>query len=95
MITTSIDQHSVVAPPAPTSRAVADARALLHETADALGLDPGTREMLALPERAVSVSIPVVMDDGDVAVFPGYRVDEGVVWGLTRRVLQDFLGRLA
>ncbi len=74
MITTSIEHQPIVAPPAPTRRAVADARALLHETADALGLDPGMREVLAMPERAVSVTIPVVMDDGEVAVFSGYRV---------------------
>ena len=53
---------------------LADARTLLDEAADALGLEPGLRSVLAAPERALSVNIPVVMDDGQVEVFAGYRV---------------------
>jgi 8-oxo-dGTP pyrophosphatase MutT (NUDIX family) len=32
--------------------------------------------------------------EGAVLVFPGFRVEEGVIWGLTLRILQDFLARL-
>ena len=46
----------------------------MHETADALGLEPGLRDVLATPERSVTVNVPVVMDDGEVRVFEGYRV---------------------
>ena len=60
-------------PQTPTST-MADTRALLEEVADALGLEPGVRKVLALPERVLAVNIPVVMDDGQVEVFPGFRV---------------------
>jgi glutamate dehydrogenase (NAD(P)+) len=59
--------------PAPLG-AIADARALLDEAADSLGIEPGLRDVLAAPERALAVNIPVVMDDGQVEVFPGFRV---------------------
>ena len=64
---------AIPAPQAPTT-VIADARALLEETAAALNLEPGIREVLSVPERSLSVNIPVVMDDGQVEVFPGYRV---------------------
>jgi glutamate dehydrogenase (NAD(P)+) len=61
--------------PAPTpASGLADARALLDEAAAALELEPGLRQVLAVPERALAVNIPVVMDDGQVEVFAGYRV---------------------
>jgi glutamate dehydrogenase (NAD(P)+) len=53
---------------------LSDARALVEETAEALNLEPGIREVLSVPERSLAVTIPVVMDDGQVEVFPGYRV---------------------
>jgi hypothetical protein len=39
----------------------------------------------------VSHHLPV---EGAVLVFPGFRVEEGIVWGLTRRILEDLLSRL-
>jgi glutamate dehydrogenase (NAD(P)+) len=66
---------------APAPDAVAEARALLEEAAAALGLEPGLRELLALPERVVVVNIPVVMDDGQVEVFPGFRVQHSSARG--------------
>src|SRR5215207_3883197 len=59
---------------APATDAIAEARALLEEAAAALGLEPGIRKVLSVPERSLAVNIPVVMDDGQVEVFPGYRV---------------------
>ena len=80
MITT-LQPTSVVQPaPAPSS-AVSDARALLQETADALGLGPGLTEVLSAPERTIAVNIPVVLDDGEVAVFPGFRVQHSSARG--------------
>ena len=60
---------------------LADARALLDEAADALDLDPGLRSVLAAPERALSVNIPVIMDDGQVELFAGYRVQHSSARG--------------
>ncbi len=40
--------------------------------------------MLRFPERALSVSIPVRLDDGSLAVYPGYRVQHSSVRGPTK-----------
>jgi len=42
--------------------------------AEKLNLEPGLREVLRNPRRAVTVTFPVRMDDGNVRVFEGYRV---------------------
>ncbi len=42
--------------------------------ADKLHLDDGLRRVLQEPDRELSVSLPVVMDDGTIQVFKGYRV---------------------
>jgi glutamate dehydrogenase (NAD(P)+) len=42
--------------------------------ADRLNLDPGMREVLRRPRRALTLSLPVKMDDGSIRVFEGYRV---------------------
>jgi glutamate dehydrogenase (NAD(P)+) len=42
--------------------------------AEQIGLDSGTRELLRQPLREYQFSIPVRMDDGDVRVFRGFRV---------------------
>jgi glutamate dehydrogenase (NAD(P)+) len=60
---------------------LADAQALLDEAADALDLEPGLRSVLATPERALSVNVPVIMDDGQVEVFTGYRVQHSSARG--------------
>jgi glutamate dehydrogenase (NAD(P)+) len=39
-----------------------------------MDLDPGVLEVLRYPRRALEVSIPVRMDDGQIRVFKGYRV---------------------
>jgi len=44
------------------------------EIADKLNLDQGTRELLREPLREFHFSIPVHMDDGNVKVFQGFRV---------------------
>jgi glutamate dehydrogenase (NAD(P)+) len=45
-----------------------------NAAADKLGLDEGLREVLRRPDREVTVAIPVVMDNGKLEVFTGYRV---------------------
>ena len=39
-----------------------------------MGSSRASANVLALPERVLAVNIPVVMDDGQVEVFPGFRV---------------------
>ncbi|MDD5251714.1 MAG: Glu/Leu/Phe/Val dehydrogenase [Patescibacteria group bacterium] len=46
----------------------------LKNAAEAAGLDPVVVEVLKHPKRILQVSVPVVMDDGAVKVFEGYRV---------------------
>lgn len=49
----------------------------LHQldiTAEKLDLDDGLHEILKHPKRAIIVSIPIKMDNGDVKVFMGCRV---------------------
>jgi glutamate dehydrogenase/leucine dehydrogenase len=46
----------------------------LSATAEKLGLDGGVHEILRHPKRALIVSIPVKMDNGNVNVFIGCRV---------------------
>ena len=46
-----------------------------------LGLDPGLWKILTTPKRQIIVSCPVVMDNGQVEVFTGYRVQYNVTLG--------------
>lgn len=39
-----------------------------------LDLDPGIYQVLRHPEKQITISIPVMMDSGEVKVFTGYRV---------------------
>jgi glutamate dehydrogenase (NAD(P)+) len=41
-------------------------------------------QVLRFPERALSVAIPVRLDDGSLAVYPGYRVQHSSVLGPTK-----------
>jgi glutamate dehydrogenase (NAD(P)+) len=51
-----------------------DAQTLVREACDMLGLDPGLQQLLETPEREIAVGLPVLMDDGTLKVFHGYRV---------------------
>ncbi len=46
--------------------------------AEHLKLDPGLRQVLREPRRALTVTFPVKMDDGTVRVFTGYRVQHNL-----------------
>ncbi len=52
--------------------------------ADHLGIPTDERDRLLYPKRAVSVSIPIHMDDGSTAVFEGYRVQHHLTLGPTK-----------
>ena len=49
--------------------------------AELLGLDAGLRKVLREPMKEVKVGIPVVMDDGRIEVFVGYRVHHNIARG--------------
>lgn len=46
-----------------------------------VNIDPNVLERLKYPKRAVSVSVPIRMDDRSVRVFPGYRVQHSQALG--------------
>ena len=47
---------------------------VLESAADLLGLEKNDYETLKYPERILQVSIPIEMDDGDIKVFEGFRI---------------------
>ena len=46
-----------------------------------LGLDPGIWKILTHPKRQIMVSCPVLMDNGEIEVFTGYRVQYSITLG--------------
>jgi glutamate dehydrogenase/leucine dehydrogenase len=49
--------------------------------ADVMGLSNDIREMIKYPERVLTVTIPVRMDNGNIHHFEGYRVQHSMVRG--------------
>jgi glutamate dehydrogenase (NAD(P)+) len=49
--------------------------------ADLLNLDVGYRKLLRVPHREFSVNFPVKMDDGQIRMFTGYRVQHNTTRG--------------
>lgn len=49
-----------------------------------LDLDPGLHQVLAVPMRSLIVHFPVVLDNGEVEVFEGYRVQHNLSRGPTK-----------
>jgi len=60
---------------------LANAERQFDEAAARLNLPEGIREVIRRPRRATIVSLPVVMDDGSLRVFTGYRVQHSIVRG--------------
>ncbi len=56
----------------------------LDIAAEKLNLDPGIYEILKHPMRVFIVNIPVVMDDSNIRVFTGYRVQYNDALGPTK-----------
>jgi len=46
----------------------------LDSAARALNLDPGMHKFLSTPERTLIVSVPVLLEEGQLEVYTGYRV---------------------
>lgn len=55
--------------------------ATVEKAAKILGYSPEEYEAVKYPERELTVSVPVRMDDGSVRVFQGYRVQHSTVRG--------------
>ena len=49
--------------------------------AELINLHPNTLEYLKKTERALVVSIPLMMDDGSLEIFEGYRVHHSTLRG--------------
>ncbi|MFO8018206.1 MAG: Glu/Leu/Phe/Val dehydrogenase [Promethearchaeia archaeon] len=57
------------------------ARKKLIIAAEELGMDPNTLNYLNKVERALEVSVPVIMDDGGLEIFRGYRCHHSTLRG--------------
>ncbi|MSO58291.1 MAG: Glu/Leu/Phe/Val dehydrogenase [Thermoleophilia bacterium] len=57
------------------------ARAQLRRVSEVFGIDPDLVRVLSECKKTVEVSVPVVMDDGSVRVFQGYRVVHNMTRG--------------
>lgn len=57
------------------------ALAQLDDVAQRLNLDPSIHAILRQPERELTVAVPVVMDDGQIKVFTGYRIQHSSARG--------------
>jgi glutamate dehydrogenase (NAD(P)+) len=57
------------------------AEARFNEAARLLCLDDGLQKVLRTPTREVTVYIPVMLDDGRLEVFTGYRVQHSIARG--------------
>ena len=53
----------------------------IEEAATKLELDDGIKKILKSPSKELTVHIPVVLDDGRIEVFTGYRVQHSVARG--------------
>lgn len=60
------------------------ARYFFDEAAERLHLEDSLRELLRYPKRKLIVVFPVLMDDGKVKHFEGYRVQHHAVLGPTK-----------
>jgi glutamate dehydrogenase (NAD(P)+) len=58
--------------------------AQFEQAADRLDLHPNLRDRLKYPQRSLIVSVPVRMDDGNVKIFLGYRVQHDTALGPTK-----------
>ena len=57
------------------------AEARFDEAAERLDIDEGLRKVLRSPSREMTVYIPIMLDDGRLEVFTGYRVQHSIVRG--------------
>jgi glutamate dehydrogenase (NAD(P)+) len=72
---------AAAAPPRENLNPFVIAQTQFHQAAERLKLDQGVRAILSTPKRALTVSIPVRMDDGRYEVFVGHRVVHNMARG--------------
>jgi glutamate dehydrogenase (NAD(P)+) len=60
---------------------LADALAQVREASATLGLSPGLQQLLETPERELVVALPVELDNGELELFQGYRVQHSRLRG--------------
>jgi glutamate dehydrogenase (NAD(P)+) len=72
---------SLTAPEPPGSRMLQSAQSHLDEAAVRLQLNPSIHRVLRSCERILTVSLPIETDDGDIAVYTGYRAQHTSVRG--------------
>jgi glutamate dehydrogenase (NAD(P)+) len=60
------------------------ARNQFNSVADYLQIPEGHRDRLLYPKRAITISVPINMDNGEMAVFQGYRVQHHLTLGPTK-----------
>jgi glutamate dehydrogenase (NAD(P)+) len=65
----------------PGMRMLYSAQNNLDEAAERINLDPNLHRVLRTCERSLTVSLPIVNDDGEIEVFTGYRVQHTSVRG--------------
>ena len=53
----------------------------LDSAAEKLDLDPATHQLLRWPQKELTVTLPVQMDDGTTKIFHGYRVQYNTARG--------------
>ncbi len=53
----------------------------LNEAASLMNLDPNVSTRLSVPKRALVVSVPIRLDNGNIKVFEGYRVQHNMTLG--------------
>jgi glutamate dehydrogenase (NAD(P)+) len=74
-------RHSFVMAEPPKKDLWGSVVTMLDDVAQRLDLDTGIHAILRQPERELAVTVPVVMDDGHLKVFTGYRVQHSSVRG--------------
>jgi len=57
------------------------AQARFDQAAERLGIDEGMQKVLRTPTREIIVHIPIMLDDGRLEVFTGYRVQHSIARG--------------
>jgi glutamate dehydrogenase (NAD(P)+) len=60
--------------------------------AEVMDLDPNILQLLKRVERSLIVSVPIMMDDGTVRIFEGYRVHHSTIRGPGKGGLRYTLG---
>jgi glutamate dehydrogenase (NAD(P)+) len=81
---TSADESAGGLPPELDDPLFQQAVGQFDQVVERAGVDERLADVLRIPERSLAVAVPMKLDDGSVAVFPGYRVQHSSVLGPTK-----------